>query len=201
MRLLPWLLLLVLAGCQRDLTGMSRMLAGEAPQGEPYVDRRRTWFDPAKTVMRSETFYLVQPDGLEVAHGTSREWYLDGQPKFEREFHRGEPIGHWRAWYADGQLRSESYHDATPEPMPVRWWYADGQLSTEGWTLDGVRVGAWRGWHTNGQPEYQGAYRAGRREGRWTFWYPDGELAEEGEYRDGERVGAWYLGPNDDGPQ
>jgi len=193
--------LLGLVACESDMVGLSRSMGRTAEQADPVLEKRRTWFDPARTRVRTETTFLVQPDGLEEEHGPDLEWYPDGTPKLERAFHHGEPIGLWRAWFPSGQQRSESFHGPSAAPQPMRWWHENGQLSTEGSTLDGIRVGAWKGWYANGRVRFEGGYRAGRREGPWANWNADGTLLERGEYRDDVRVGSWELNSRETGPQ
>lgn len=199
-RAMMLLLLPVLAACQPSVVGFSRTLGQEASRGAPVLEKRRTWFDAGHTRLRSETDYLVQPDGLAAKHGTDREWYPDGAEKYVRAFHHGEPTGAWSAWFPSGQLRSESFHGPSAEPRPARWWYEDGTLSTEGLTLDGVRTGLWRAWHPDGTREYEGSYRGGRLHGAWTYWNPDGSLKERGEYEADERVGTWEFGSSATAP-
>lgn len=190
------LVLLSLAGCgSPNYLGFSRQLAVDATaaEGEPIVERQRSYYQNDRSRPRLETTVRLYPDGTREKHGPEREWYDGGQLRWEREFRAGEPHGHWTSWHPNGRKASEATFGQN-ELTPMTWWYEDGQVSTEGQARNASRDGRWTMWHPNGAKRGEGDYRSNLREGEWTFWAEDGTLLERGRYRAGERVGAWERG-------
>ena len=196
MRSTPLLLALLLApGCRSEYVGLSRQLAvsAEAAEGQPLIERQRSYYHDDRSRPRLETSIKLYPDGTRVKHGPEREWYDGGQLRWEREFKDGEPFGLWISWHANGEQASRATFGSDLLAEMV-WWYDTGQLSTEGQALNGAREGRWSSWHANGEKRSEGEYRANLREGVWTFWNDDGTLAERGLFRADERVGQWERG-------
>jgi hypothetical protein len=175
--------------------GMSRQLAvdGEAAEGEPVVERQRSYFEDDRSRPRLETAVKLYPDGTRVKHGPEREWYDDGQLRWEREFRDGEPFGRWVSWHANGAKASEATFGSN-ELTEMTWWHDNGQVSTRGKARDAARQGSWNSWYASGAKRWEGEYRDNLREGVWTFWNADGSLAERGAFRADERVGRWERG-------
>lgn len=158
---------------------------------EPVLVERTTRHPHTKELLRRWSEWVL-PDGTTQKHGPETEWYPNGELKWEREFDRGEPVGHWRGFHANGAPMAESFH-ATDEPTVTSFWFEDGTLRARGAALNGVRRGLWEHRYENGGLREVGEYRDNRREGLWSYYHPDGSLQARGEFDAGERVGVWEV--------
>ena len=61
-----------------------------------------------------------------------KQWYKNGQQKFERTFKNGIHDGKWAEWYENGQSMVEgNFLDGKPDGTWV-YWYPNGQKREEG---------------------------------------------------------------------
>lgn len=185
------LALLAAGACGPGFKDISRGLAEPPPQRtEERRDVRRTYWDRAATLPKSESGWLLLGDGRSIKDGVERRWYESGRLEYERHWTRDEPAGLWRSWFEDGVQRFEHLYDPA-QATPMTWWHQSGTVSSAGPAREGVREGPWRGDHPDGARAFEGAFVANRRHGFWIFWHPDGSVETSGHYRNGQRVGVW----------
>jgi len=91
-------------------------------------------------------------------HETVKEYFENGQLKFEGSFKNGEKDG---------------IH---------RWWYRDGQLEFEGVFKNGKKDGISKGWWENGALEYTGLFSYDKRDGLWEAYYENGQLRKSSNF-------------------
>ena len=97
--------------------------------------------------------------------GIVREWYENGQLRFEYNFKDGEWDGLQREWYKNGQLRFEyPYKDGEWDGLQ-RAWKENGQLLYE-WNNKDAAVDPYS---MNGQLESRGPHKDGKHAGEVEF--------------------------------
>jgi WD40 repeat protein len=149
-------------------------------------------------------------------HGTTAEWYLNGEKKEESTWYNGELTGPFREWYPNSQKKVEGSY--LQEVKQGRWTYwndkgqvikqeqfeggvPDGYWMTidnkgskeEGNYAKGTKQGAWTKWYSNGQKWESGLFEGGQETGKWTTWHDTGAIKAEGLFRDGKQTGMWTF--------
>ncbi len=87
-------------------------------------------------------YAMCYKDG--VRHGSSTEWYLNGQE-------------YVRSNHATGVLHG-----------PYTMWYSNGVKDQEGTYEEGGKTGLWIGWYDTGVKASEGQYVADKLDGPWT---------------------------------
>jgi antitoxin component YwqK of YwqJK toxin-antitoxin module len=189
-------------------------LAVDSPRGqqesvkiEPYKGPPIFLDEPEKigvapTIVTKETIKEKLGDGRverEVAHysdnsfaadGSYKEFYPNGKPFIEGQFHKGKQEGEWKYYFDNGQLnRKAMYKDGKPNGS---WEItrADGTLQAKRGFKDGLRDGEWIMYDDTGKkPKSEEHYIAGERDGVWKSWYPNGELSLQASFQKGKQHG------------
>ncbi len=119
---------------------------------------------PGTTQKRSDNQYepgvveLWCEDAEEVHQGPLREWWPNGQLRYELPYRDGVPEGVSQSWYQDGRINS-------------RRTFRDGKL-------DGVD----RHWHPNGKLRSEVRFEMNRAVGIGKFWDERGRLVKTRNY-------------------
>lgn len=126
--------------------------------------------------------------------GQQKEWYDNGQIKYEGVCTNGKKNGKWTKWYVNGQTRSENEYVDGEYLGKQTEWYKNGQVEREK-CFNGKSLGHFNKWHANGHKYMEGGHIDGKLEGHWIEWYKDGQKRLEGDYTIGEILGKydiWY---------
>ena len=149
-------------------------------------------------------------------HGAFREYYVNGNPKSERQFSGGlqtgletrwgkggavELEGHWLAGKRHGpwkevrrKLGSSRFeghfeHDLREGPWIER--SMSGAKVAEGMYVKGQLEGERTTWRTDGSLSTRASYEGGKETGPFVAWHKNGQKQMEGRKVDGRRTGPW----------
>ncbi|BDT85158.1 hypothetical protein FMUAM8_09220 [Nocardia cyriacigeorgica] len=86
--------------------------------GEPFTGEA---VEAVGDQLLSQEFYV---DG--IAHGTTREWWPNGQLKMEGQVRHGLEYGVFRRWHENGQLAAENRFDDYGKLHTVHRWDENG---------------------------------------------------------------------------
>lgn len=183
--------LVLLGACQgppSDVIALARVRNARKAAADRPRPTRLVVRDPLTGALLEDSGRIDMGSRGHVNDGVQRTWYPGGAPRALREFHGGEPTGHWITWWRTGVLQS-SYRFDPDRPTPMVWWHANGLVAAEGPARMGQRTGHWVHFWEHGAPRSEGDYAGGRREGEWVFYDEDGRETWRGRYVAGRRVG------------
>ena len=121
--------------------------------------------------------------------GLIKEWYSNGNQKFEGVYAVGLLQGNCKQWYTDGKLESEvSYKNGKKDGL-IKEWYSNGNQKFEGVYAVGLLQGNCKQWYTDGKLESEVSYKNGKKDGLIKEWYTDGKIKIEANYLDGKLHG------------
>jgi hypothetical protein len=168
---LVFLLVGLMVGCGNDATGDVKKV--KAPKLKEY--------SMDEVTIPNDTMAFFKKD-MKPVTGIVREWYKNGQLRYEFNYKNGKLNGLQRWWYENGQLGKEyNYKDS----LQRKWTMEQVKTLIELYLNinEGKEDGLQRGWYENGQLEYEYNYKNGEPDvKRW--WYENGQLMREWNFKD-----------------
>jgi antitoxin component YwqK of YwqJK toxin-antitoxin module len=153
-------------------------------------------------------------DESAISHGTSTEFYKNGQKFSEGRFENGLRVGEWTFWYENGtKCKAVQFQDGVPHgEWTVNWedgkrratrayssgephgiWLAyakDGETILEQRQFDsGLAHGKWGEYFASGKPHVEANYEKGKRHGKYTEWNDAGQIVREMSFKQGKLDG------------
>ncbi len=102
-----------------------------------------------------------------LQHGTSRMWYEEDQPLWQRQYQNGKKHGEHKGWWPNGQQKF-LYHFANGEHKgEASDWYTNGQLAQRNQYERGQEAGLQQAWRENGKLYTNYVVKNGKRYGRF----------------------------------
>lgn len=160
-------------------------------------------------------------DSLGRRQGIWREYYPNGQLKWEATYSHGKLDGYYKQYseygtlvkyqrYRNGQLIKESAARVKEQEKGnlrfVEEYYKNGKLKHAGAYSDTIPMGIHKFYDTTGRLVRAVWYNqlgikigqgmvdsAGKKTGKWTLFYEDGHRLAQGQYHDGKRIGKWKF--------
>ena len=166
-------------------------LTYEVNSETPFSGKSVEYFDGGDVIHESISYQ----DGLR--HGSSIEWYENGQIKMEMKFKDGLESGETNLWYENGQLWAETSWENGKINGTFMSWRENGQPDTEEHYKNDSLQGTKKTWHENGQLATESKFENGELDGIFNRWYENGVLAETGKFKSGQKVGAWTYRDQD----
>jgi antitoxin component YwqK of YwqJK toxin-antitoxin module/putative intracellular protease/amidase len=134
-------------------------------------------------------YALCYKDG--VRHGSSTEWYINGQKYVTSNYANGVLHGSYTAWYSNGVKDMEgTYADGKKTGLWTDWYYT-GVKASEGRYVAYQYDGPWTFWWKNGKLKQEVNYVLGKEHGSYKTWFDTGNIQTEGQYANGTEVGIW----------
>lgn len=107
-----------------------------------------------------------------------KEYYKNGQIRFQ-EFRRdGVSEGEFKSWYETGQLYGREFYRNGRLNGPSEWWHRNGHLFKQEFHRDGVLDGECKEWYDNGVLRRQCFAQNGKFEGEYKYWFYGGTLSD-----------------------
>lgn len=124
--------------------------------------------------------------------GQWKEEYPDGSPRYEANFHEGEPVGLMTRYFDSGLKSAEMYFDTARGRCYTRMFYENGDLAAEGWFVNQKKDSVWTYYSDyDGSVRIREPYEEGELHGSVRNYYPDGEVSEEIHWKEDEKSGDW----------
>ena len=132
--------------------------------------------------------FLLIGFGSSILAQAKKQYYDNGQLKWESNWKDGVVDGVCRGFYENGQQRSEQNFIKGKRNGIERKWYKNGQLEYEwNYKADTLWVGTQKWWYDNGQIHIEENYRAdGKQDGVKRVWHENGKLKQRMIYEGGE---------------
>ncbi len=111
----------------------------------------------------------VEYIGGETEYAIVRRYYENGQKRWEREYHQGQPHGKSLVWCENGQ----------------KYWKKEYR--------QGQQYGKDLGWWENGKKRWEEEYHQGQQHGKSLYWWENGQKHWEIEYHHGELTSERYY--------
>ena len=155
-------------------------------------------YDTSQGGTSSEVFY---ENGLK--HGSSKEWWEDGNKKSEGNYTNGNEDGLFIDYHTNGIKSKEMfYEDGYRKSEFDKYWNEFGNLTNsrtkvhntvEGeYDENGLKVGEFIERNPEGQIKSEGSYnKDGLKEGTWCYYFDNGFREMEGNYKNGKKEGLW----------
>ena len=87
-----------------------------------------------------------------LLHGTHKEWWENGNKKFQGRFKSGDKNGRWVGYFENGKIKSEiNYKNGIEDGLETRW-HENGVKYSKGSYKKGKKVGEWNYWDEQGDP-------------------------------------------------
>ena len=94
-----------------------------------------------------------------------------------------QPSSPHKNWYGNGQLKYEHLYQAGKLHGIGKGWYKSGELRFEEPYQEGKAHGVCKGWHLNGQLCHETSYQEGELHGMHKRWRENGQLSYEELYQ------------------
>lgn len=107
-------------------------------------------------------------------HGPWRELYPNSKiPRYEGQYHNGQPRGTFKYYYDDKVLKAEMVFDATNSKISrVTMYDVDGKLSAYGKYVNKEKDSVWTYYSPPGFMSYTETFKVGVLHGKKTIYYP-----------------------------
>jgi hypothetical protein len=162
---LLFLLPVVLAGCQVEVSSDSHQTLAEAPVwiGEVPADSLELRPNEGLMLYHGEPFSGKSQkvvDGIASAEvnywrgkksGKHTLWFANGTKSYECAYARGKKEGKSYSWWKNGNLRSESTFESGAAHGVQKQWYISGSLFKQLTLVDGKEEGMQQSWRENGK--------------------------------------------------
>jgi antitoxin component YwqK of YwqJK toxin-antitoxin module len=131
-------------------------------------------------------------DESAVSHGTSIEFYRNGQKFSEGRFDNGLRVGEWTFWFENGtKCKTVEFKDGAPHGQWTINWQDGKPRATRKYT-NGEPDGEWLVYAQDGQTLLEEKrFEAGLAHGKWVENYPSGKRHIEALYERGKRHGKY----------
>ncbi len=155
-------------------------------------------------------------------HGLWREYYPNGQIKWEATYSHGKLNGYYKEYspygalvkyerYKNGKLLQLAQKNAKTKAITgnlqlIEEYYPDGKLKHVGTYSDTIPVGIHRYYSESGKLDSAVWYgdlgqklgtgmvdSLGHKTGKWTLFYDDGKIMAIGKYQNDKRTGEWTF--------
>jgi antitoxin component YwqK of YwqJK toxin-antitoxin module len=134
--------------------------------------------------IKARTGVCCYPNGVEIYHSTTTQWYKNGQVRLKGQFTYGVPVGEWEAWHENGK---PWVHGRFSQRGPSGiWTYWDVNGESCGQRNDGMKVGHWKECCDAIQMNGEGLYLDGHLHGPWRFTDQKGEPVLDVEFDRGQ---------------
>ena len=144
-------------------------------------------------------------------NGFHRQWYKNGQLRYEWRYSNNNCTG-YRRWYKNGQIDQEENYKNDKYDGIQKVWYENGLLKFEMNYVDGMMDGVQKKWYENGQLEHKEYFKKDQKNGLSTdwrenglklrernydhdelngisrIWFPNGQIQYQGNYQDGKLI-------------
>lgn len=188
------------------LVSLSACGIGETVETEPFYH----YWNSEEQQKKSVTHFLKDSS---TKHGEHREWYANGQVKYEVMYYHGKRNGVETKYYENGQTESKITFEKGVRNGPAITYFESGQIEYKGKYKSNERDGEWVEYYEtgqiltktdyqlgeksgvfeeyfeNGQINIRGNYENNQKNGRWTKWYKDGSLIYDTFLVDGQKEG------------
>ncbi len=196
------------------------LFEGKFVDGQPVG--RHIWYDsagaPFKYILYDSLSRKIESGRIKnyQKSGPVNGFYLNGNIKYEGNYHKEKRHGKWTFFYKDGEsieqegfyhtgklngkwvwffknqdtLRIENYRYADKEGLYISY-EGFGNIIQKGEYYDDLKQGLWL--EKRGQVTFKGKYFDGERDGHWIGHYNNGFVAFEGNYVRGKRNGKFIY--------
>jgi len=144
------------------------------------------WLDSTRGQLE---YAMCYKDG--VRHGSSTEWYLNGQEYVRSNHATGVLHGPYTMWYSNGVKDQEGTYEEGGKTGLWIGWYDTGVKASEGQYVADKLDGPWTRWWENGNLKSEASYVQGDPQGSYKAWFDTGNIQTEGQYANGAKVGIW----------
>ena len=117
-----------------------------------------------------------------IKHGKGKEYYYNGQLKYEGDYSNDLKHGKGKKYFDDGQLQYEGNYSNDLKHGKGKEYYKNGQMAYDGDYSNSLGHGKGKFYYENGKLGYDGDYSNCKYHGKGKDYLQNGKLRYDGDY-------------------